>query len=76
MIPLDSYIDQLFNNLALGRFFFHKEEVRKAVQPIFDEIYKIGYDQGVADNNKMSQAQTTANPFDDVLDADLLGNEG
>lgn len=50
MVNLDFHSESVWQGLALHRFNIHKEEVKRVLKSIVDEVYRIGYDRGVADN--------------------------
>ena len=72
MIQIDFHTDSLYNSLALGRYFIHQEEIKRALTPILTEVYRIGYERGIADYinelgvNEVSKILTTTPVEEDV----------
>lgn len=50
MINIELHAEQLSRGLALYRFHIHMDEIKRALQPILQDVYDIGYDRGIADS--------------------------
>lgn len=49
MINIDYHAESVWNTLALHRFYIHIEEVKRALTPVLDEVYRTAYERGIAD---------------------------
>ena len=51
MINLQLHAEQLWQGLAMHRFHVHVEEVKRVLSPVLEEVYRFGYQRGVADSS-------------------------
>lgn len=50
MLNIDFHSEAVWQGLALHRYHIHLEEVKRVLTPVLEEVYRVGYDRGTADN--------------------------